>query len=189
MKKMTRSMTATYDISCTAMSWDNVDEDWLRVPRKWDASGISRFMLWNGPVSSVFDIVTFGVLYFVICPACTGGQLFSRISGQEGRALFAALFQAGWFVESMWSQMLVIHMIRTPRLPFVQSRASAPVTLLSLAGIAAATCLPFTTLGGALGLAPLPAAYFAWLVAIVAGYMALATAVKKLYMRRYGEWL
>lgn len=155
MKKMTGSMTATYDISCTAMSWDNVDEDWLRVPRKWDASGISRFMLWNGPVSSVFDIVTFGVLYFVICPACTGGQLFSRISGQEGRALFAALFQAGWFVESMWSQMLVIHM----------------------------------TLGGALGLAPLPAAYFAWLAAIVAGYMALATAVKKLYMRRYGEWL
>ena len=73
MKKMTGSMTATYDISCTAMSWDNVDEDWLRVPRKWDASGISRFMLWNGPVSSVFDIVTFGVLYFVICPACTGG--------------------------------------------------------------------------------------------------------------------
>ena len=152
MKKMTGSMTATYDISCTAMSWDNVDEDWLRVPRKWDASGISRFMLWNGPVSSVFDIVTFGVLYFVICPACMGGQLFSRISGQEGRA-------------------------------------SAPVTLLSLAGIAAATCLPFTPLGGALGLAPLPAAYFAWLAAIVAGYMALATAVKKLYMRRYGEWL
>lgn len=68
-------------------------------------------------------------------------------------------------------------------------RASAPVTLLSLAGIAAATCLPFTPLGGALGLAPLPAAYFAWLAAIVAGYMALATAVKKLYMRRYGEWL
>ena len=178
-----------YDISCTAMSWDNVDEDWLRVPRKWDASGISRFMLWNGPVSSVFDIVTFAVLYFVICPACTGGQLFSRIAGQEGQALFASLFQAGWFVESMWSQMLVIHTIRTPHLPFVQSRASAPVALLSLAGIGIATWIPFTPVGDALGLAPLPAVYFGWLAAIVAGYMALATAVKKLYIRRYGEWL
>ena len=178
-----------YDVSCTAMSWDNVDAEYLRSPRKWDAAGISRFMLRIGPTSSVFDIATFLLMYFVICPAFTGGELYTSLADPASRALYVSIFQTGWFVESMWSQALVIHMLRTPKLPFVQSRAAAPVTLLTLAGSCAVTVIPFTPLGTALGFTALPAAYFLWLAAIVAGYMLLATAVKKSYVRRYGELL
>lgn len=178
-----------YDVSCTAMSWDNVDAEYLRSPRKWDAAGISRFMLRIGPTSSVFDIATFLLMYFVICPAFTGGELYTSLTNPASRALYVSIFQTGWFVESMWSQALVIHMLRTPKLPFVQSRAAAPVTLLTLAGSCAVTVIPFTPLGTALGFTALPAAYFLWLAAIVAGYMLLATAVKKSYVRRYGELL
>lgn len=178
-----------YDVSCTAMSWDNVDAEYLRLPRKWDAAGISRFMLRIGPTSSVFDIATFLLMYFVICPAFTGGELYTSLTDPASRALYVSIFQTGWFVESMWSQALVIHMLRTPKLPFVQSRAAAPVTLLTLAGSFAVTVIPFTPLGSALGFTALPAAYFLWLAAIVAGYMLLATAVKKSYVRRYGELL
>ena len=178
-----------YDVSCTAMSWDNVDAEYLRSPRKWDAAGISRFMLRIGPTSSVFDIATFLLMYFVICPAFTGGELYTSLTDPASRALYVSIFQTGWFVESMCSQALVIHMLRTPKLPFVQSRAAAPVTLLTLAGSCAVTVIPFTPLGTALGFTALPAAYFLWLAAIVAGYMLLATAVKKSYVRRYGELL
>lgn len=178
-----------YDVSCTAMSWDNVDAEYLRSPRKWDAAGISRFMLRIGPTSSVFDIATFLLMYFVICPSFTGGELYTSLTDPASRALYVSIFQTGWFVESMWSQALVIHMLRTPKLPFVQSRAAAPVTLLTLAGSRAVTVIPFTPLGTALGFTALPAAYFLWLAAIVAGYMLLATAVKKSYVRRYGELL
>ena len=178
-----------YDVSCTAMSWENVDAEYLRSPRKWDAAGISRFMLRIGPTSSAFDIATFLLMYFVICPAFTGGELYTSLTDPASRALYVSIFQTGWFVESMWSQALVIHMLRTPKLPFVQSRAAAPVTLLTLAGSCAVTVIPFTPLGRALGFTALPAAYFLWLAAIVAGYMLLATAVKKSYVRRYGELL
>ena len=177
-----------YDVSCMAISWDNVDADYLRVPRKWDASGIGRFMLWMGPTSSVFDIITYLLLYFVLCPALTGLP-FHQIADPALQDRFIALFQTGWFIESMWSQTLVIHMIRTPRLPFLQSRASGPVTLLTFLGIAVVTCLPFSPLAHALSLAALPGAYFLWLAAIILGYMALATAMKQSYIRRFGQWL
>ncbi|MCI2057869.1 MAG: magnesium-translocating P-type ATPase [Oscillibacter sp.] len=178
-----------YDISCTAIPWDNVDREYLRRPRKWDASSISRFMLWMGPTSSVFDIVTYLLMYFVLCPAAVGGRLFGQLTDPAARALYVALFQTGWFVESMWSQTLVIHMIRTPKLPFVQSRASGPVLGLTFAGIAAVTAIPFTPLGAALGLTPLPGAYFGALGGIILCYMLLATLVKNLYVRRCGELL
>ena len=178
-----------YDISCTAISWDHVDREYISQPRKWNASGISRFMLWLGPTSSVFDIACYLLMYFILCPAFTGGLLYSQLTDPARQALYIALFQTGWFVESMWSQTLVIHMIRTPKLPFIQSRASAPVTALTFAGILIVTILPFTPLASALGLVALPAIYFVWLAAIVAGYMLLVTAVKKLYIRRFGELL
>ena len=178
-----------YDLSCGAIPWDHVDSEFLEKPRKWDASSISRFMLWIGPTSSVFDITTYLLLYFVICPLTAGGQLYHQLTDPAARTLYIAVFQAGWFVESMWTQTLVIHMIRTLKLPFLQSRASAPVTLLTLAGIGAVTAIPFTPLGAALGFARLPAVYFAWLALTVAGYMLLATVVKKRYVRRYGELL
>lgn len=178
-----------YDLSCTAIPWDNVDREFLKKPRKWDASSVSKFMLWIGPTSSVFDITTYLLMYFVICPMVTGGQLFHQLTDPAAQALYIATFQAGWFVESMWSQTLVIHMIRTPKIPFVQSRASLPVTLLTFTGIAFVTAIPFTPLGSLLGLAPLPPVYFAWLALTIACYMFLATFMKKMYVRKYGELL
>ena len=178
-----------YDISCTAIPWDNVDAEFLRVPRRWDASNISRFMLTIGPVSSVFDIATYLLMYFVVCPTFTGSVLYHKLTDPAARDLYAAVFQTGWFVESMWSQTLVIHMIRTPKLPFVKSRASLPVMLLTFLGIAVVTVIPFTPIASPLGLSPLPVIYFAWLVAIVVGYMVLATIVKGIYVKVNGELL
>ena len=146
-------------------------------------------MLWIGPTSSFFDIATYLLMYFVLCPMLTGGQLYPQITDPAVREQYVALFQTGWFIESMWSQTLVIHMLRTPKLPFVHSRASAPVTLLTFAGIAAVTLIPFTPIGEALGLTALPLAYFLWLSVLVVGYMILATGMKKVYIRRYGELL
>lgn len=178
-----------YDISCTAIPWDNVDSEYLRKPRKWDASSVGRFMLWIGPTSSVFDITTYLLMYFVICPMVCGGQMFSRITDPAAAGLFIATFQAGWFIESMWSQSLVVHMIRTPKIPFLQSRASAPVILFSFTAIALLTVIPFTPLGEILGLAALPPVYFGWLAGTIICYMILATLVKTRYVRRYGELL
>jgi len=178
-----------YDISCTAIPWDNVDREFLLVPRTWDSSTIGKFMVWIGPTSSVFDIATYVLMYFVICPAACGGQLFQNIADPAMRLKYIALFQAGWFVESMWTQTLVIHMIRTPKIPFIQSRASFPVVSLGLSAILVLTMIPFTPIGAALKLAPLPPVYFAYLALIIAMYMVLVTVVKKIYVRKYGELL
>ena len=186
-----------YDLSCTAIPWDNVDEEFLAVPRKWDASSVGSFMLWIGPTSSIFDWTTYSFLYFVLCPLfVSGGVLYndlpSHFSGAELQRLqdtYVAMFQAGWFVESMWSQTLVIHMIRTPKIPFIQSRASAPLTLLTFTGIAVLTVIPFTAFGRMLGFVALPGAYFAYLFPCILLYMALATVLKKAYVRHFGELL
>ena len=178
-----------YDLSCTAIPWDNVDKEFLMAPRKWDASSIGSFMIWIGPTSSVFDITTYLLMYFIICPAMTGGLLFHQITDPAMQACYVALFQAGWFVESMWSQTLVIHMIRTPKIPFVQSRASLPVVALTFTGISVLTIIPFSSFGKMLGLAALPPVYFAWLALTIVLYMALATLLKKAYVKRYGELL
>ena len=178
-----------YDLSCTAIPWDNVDKEYLSVPRKWDASSIGKFMLWIGPTSSVFDITTYLLMYFVICPMMCGGQLFHQIADPALQAQYIAVFQAGWFVESMWSQTLVIHMIRTPKIPFFQSRASASVTLVTFTGIAVLTMIPFTTFGASIGLGTLPPVYFAWLSATILLYMVLATIAKKAFVWKYGELL
>jgi len=178
-----------YDISCIAIPWDNVDEEFLAIPRKWDASSIGKFMWWIGPTSSVFDITTYALLYFIICPAVVGGQSFREITGPASQALFIAVFHAGWFVESMWTQTLVVHMIRTPKIPFIQSHASAPLTLLTFAGIAVLTAIPFTPFGTSIGLAALPATFFMWLALTVLLYMALVTVFKIIFIKRYGELL
>lgn len=186
-----------YDCSCLAIPWDNVDEEFLRVPRTWDASSVGRFMIWIGPTSSIFDFMTYIFMYFVFCPLFVShGVLFNDLAHvYSGAALgqmqlaYIALFQAGWFVESMWSQTLVIHMIRTPKLPFIQSRASAPVMLLTMTGIALLTAIPFSPLGPTLGLGALPIEYFLFLIPCVLLYMALATSLKKAYVKRYGELL
>lgn len=186
-----------YDLSCTAIPWDNVDEEFIAKPRKWDASSVGSFMIWIGPTSSIFDFTTYIFMYFVFCPLFVSkGILFNDLAAHYSgvelatmQARYIGMFQAGWFVESMWSQTLVIHMIRTPKLPFIQSRASAPVTLLTMTGIAVLTVIPFTPFGAALGLVALPASYFAYLIPCILLYMMLATSLKKAYVRYYGELL
>ena len=161
------------------------------------ASSVGSFMIWIGPTSSIFDFTTYIFMYFVFCPLfVSNGILFNDLAAHYSGAELAAMqaqyigmFQAGWFVESMWSQTLVIHMIRTPKLPFIQSRASAPVTLLTMTGIAVLTVIPFTPFGAALGLVALPASYFAYLFPCILLYMMLATSLKKAYVRCYGELL
>jgi Mg2+-importing ATPase len=178
-----------YDISCIAMPWDNVDVEYLRKPRKWDASSVSSFMLRTGWTSSVFDITTYLLMFFLICPMACGGN-WADIKGDPVlMAKFIAVFQAGWFVESMWSQTLVIHMFRTPKIPILQSRASFPVFAISILGMALLTVIPFTAIGTKIGLASLPGVYFAWLALTIVCYMLLAQWMKHRYVKRYGELL
>jgi len=176
-----------YDISCITIPWDNVDDDFLRIPRNWDASSIGKFMIWLGPTSSVFDIVTYVVLFFWIAPAVAGGAWATL--GPAAKAVFIAVFHAGWFVESLWTQTLVIHLLRSPKIPFLQTRASWQVTWLTSAGILVGTILPFTPLGHAIGLDSLPWYFFPALFVIVALYMALVTVVKIAFVKRFGELL
>jgi len=176
-----------YDISCITIPWDNVDANYLKVPRNWDASSIVKFMVQIGPVSSVFDITTYILMYFVICPMVFGGSFHTL--GAVEQAGFMALFHAGWFVESLWSQTLVIHMIRTPLIPFIESRASWQLTLMTTLGIAVGTIIPYTAFGKALGLMAMPGIYFPCLFVMIFLYMMLATIVKKMFVKRYGELL
>ena len=163
-----------YDISQTAIPFDRMDADYLRRPRKWDASDLSRFMIFIGPISSVFDIATYLVMWHVF--GCDS-------------SVHQSLFQSGWFVEGLLSQTLIVHMIRTRRIPFVQSRASWQVSMMALLTVTAGILIPFTPLGGAIGLEPLPLVYFPWLFGILLSYCMLTQIVKNWYIRRFVKWL
>ncbi|MEG1782515.1 MAG: cation transporting ATPase C-terminal domain-containing protein, partial [Oscillospiraceae bacterium] len=139
------------------------------------------------PTSSVFDILTYGVMFFLICPMVMGGAY--NTLDMPAQISFMMLFQTGWFVESLWSQTLVIHMIRSPKIPFIRSRASWQLTALTTIGIAVGTLIPYTPIGVMLGMSRLPKIYFAFLLVTVLAYMVLATIVKKLFIKRYGELL
>lgn len=180
------ALNLIYDISCISLPWDNVDEEYLKVPRKWDASSIKSFMLWIGPTSSIFDIIAFVALFFVIAPSAVSGNFNDPSIDQ---AHFIAIFNAGWFTVSLWTQTLVIHMIRTAKIPFIQSRASLSVTLMTCLAILIGTVLPFTELGKQLDMAPLPLIFYYWLAAIIVFYMLLMTVVKKIYIKRFKELL
>lgn len=179
-------LNLVYDISCTALPWDRVEEEELHRPAVWESRTIARFMFCFGPVSSLFDILTYVLLYFVLCPAFCGGP-YAALADPAALVQFESLFQTGWFVESIFTQALVIHMLRGKRFPFVHGGASLPVCLFTFGGIALLTALPYTPAGTAVGLCPLPAVYFALLAAVVAGYLALTTLAKHLYIRRYGR--
>jgi Mg2+-importing ATPase len=163
-----------YDVSQLAIPWDTLDADYLARPRRWDAGSVGRFMLCIGPISSVFDYATFLLMYFVFRANVPAAQ---------------ALFQSGWFVEGLLSQTLIVHMIRTERIPFFQSTASWPVLVLTGLIVLAGLGLPFLPLGHFLGLVPLPPAYFGWLMGFLLGYAALTQLVKGWYIRRFGDWL
>lgn len=163
-----------YDISQTTIPFDRMDPEYLKKPRKWDASDLSRFMIFIGPISSVFDILTYLLMWYV----------FSCNSVEH-----QTLFQSGWFIEGLLSQTLIVHMIRTRKIPFIQSRASWQVTGLTLVIIAIGIFIPFSHFGEAIGLQPLPLSYFPWLIGILLSYCVLTQMIKNWYIRRFVRWL
>ncbi|GAA3406979.1 magnesium-translocating P-type ATPase [Paenibacillus hodogayensis] len=163
-----------YDISQLSIPWDRMDKEYLRKPQKWNAKSVSRFMVFIGPISSIFDITTYALMWYV----------FSANSVEH-----QTLFQSGWFIEGLLSQTLIVHMIRTEKIPFIQSRASAPVVLLTAAIMALGVYLPFSGFGASIGLQPLPMAYFPWLVATLLAYCVLTQLVKRWYIRKFNDWL
>ncbi|MCE4052551.1 magnesium-translocating P-type ATPase [Pseudomonas sp. Au-Pse12] len=162
-----------YDFSQLALPWDKMDKEYLAKPRKWDANNIGRFMLWIGPTSSIFDITTFALMWYV----------FAANSVE-----MAALFQSGWFIEGLLSQTLVVHMLRTRKIPFIQSTAALPVMLATGLVMALGIYVPFSPLGSMVGLVPLPWEYFPWLVGTLLSYCVVAQTMKTLYIRRFKQW-
>lgn len=142
-----------YDILCLVLPWDHVDEEICARPLEWSGRTLGRFMRFFGPISSFFDILTFSYLFFVLCPSVCGGS-FASLAGSGEALRFIALFQTGWFLESMWTQVLILHLLRTPRIPLLQSRPSRPVMLVTLLGTLFFTVLTFTPAGSPLGLTP-----------------------------------
>ena len=160
-----------YDVSQVAIPFDNVDDEQIQKPQRWEPTELGRFMLFFGPISSIFDILTFCLMWFVFHATTPDQQ---------------TLFQSGWFVVGLLSQTLIVHMIRTRRIPFLQSRAAWPLILMTGLVMVLGIALPFSPLAGYLQLQALPLSYFPWLVAILAGYMVLTQMVKGFYSRRYG---
>jgi P-type Mg2+ transporter len=163
-----------YDMSQTTIPWDRMDEEFLRAPRQWEAGSIATFMLWIGPISSLFDIATFVILWYGF--------------GADS-SLRQSLFQSGWFIEGLLTQVLVVHIIRTEKMPFIQSRATWPVVSSAVLIMACGIWLPFSPLASALKLQPLPLAYLPWVALILVAYCVLTQLVKRFYIRRFGKWL
>ena len=159
-----------YDTSQTVMTTDNVDAEYIERPKRWDISFVRRFMIIIGPVSSLFDYVTFFTMLFV----------FNAWTN-------AALFQTAWFIESLCSQTLVVLIIRTRRVPFYKSKPSKYLTIMLLSVISFAIIVPYTPVGAFFGFVPPPLAFYLALAGILGAYALLAETVKKLFYRRYGQ--
>jgi Mg2+-importing ATPase len=160
-----------YDISQTAIPFDEMDPEYVKKPRKWEIGGLARFMLFIGPISSIFDYATFALMWFV----------FGAVTIEH-----QSLFQSGWFVEGLLSQTLIVHIIRTSRIPFFQSTAALPLMVMTGVIMAIGLYLPFSLLAPALKMQPLPGVYFFWLAAILLAYAALTQTVKSWFVRKYG---
>ena len=162
-----------YDISQLSLPWDKMDEEFLQKPRKWDAPNIGRFMIWIGPTSSIFDITTYALMWFVFSANSVAAE---------------SLFHSGWFIEGLLSQTLVVHMLRTQKIPFIQSTAAFPVIVMTMLIMAVGIYIPFSPIGSLIGLQPLPWSYFPWLVATLLSYCVVAQIMKKIYIKRFGQW-
>ena len=171
-----------YDFSQTGIPTDNVDSEQIAKPLKWNIANIKRFMVFIGPVSSIFDYATFALMWFFFgCRAFIDPAVES-----VGREAAARLFHTGWFVESLLTQTLIVHIIRTRRVPFIGSRASLPMTLMTVAVMAIGAWLPYSSFASTLGLVPLPPVYWAWIALFLFSYAALTHVVKTWFFKRYG---
>ncbi|MDR2978261.1 MAG: magnesium-translocating P-type ATPase [Rickettsiales bacterium] len=197
------ALNLIYDIVCISLPWDNTESEYIKKPRKWEAKSIGKFMIWMGPTSSLFDITTFIVMLFYFCPKYLGlpfglqyaiwGSGYSDIAithSPQIQAQFVMMFQTAWFVMSLWTQTLVIHMIRSRHLPFGKNRASFLVVLFTFAGIVLGTLIPYIPgVNSVLDMTPLPSEFYLWLALTVIAYMTLVTIFKKIFVKRYGELL
>jgi P-type Mg2+ transporter len=160
-----------YDFSQTGIPFDNVDKEDLVKPPQWKIKNIRRFMIFIGPISSIFDYATYAIMWFVFGANSVENQ---------------ALFQTGWFVESLMTQTLIVHVIRTAKVPFFQSRASLPMLLITATVMCIGMYLPFSPIASSLGFVPLPAIYFFWLAGILTCYCVLTQLVKTWFIKKYG---
>ncbi|MCX8159694.1 MAG: magnesium-translocating P-type ATPase [Candidatus Saccharicenans sp.] len=171
-----------YDFSQTGIPSDRVDEEQISRPRRWDIAGIKKFMIFLGPISSIFDYATFGLMWFFFnCRAYLEPGV-----GSAQKEMLMSLFQTGWFVESLLTQTLVVHIIRTRRIPFLQSRASAHLLVTTLIIMMIGAWLPYSPLAKMLGLVPLPASYWLWIAAFLLTYSVLAHKVKRWFFNKFG---
>jgi Mg2+-importing ATPase len=171
-----------YDVSQIGIPSDRVDAEFTDVPRKWNIRNISRFMVFIGPLSSIFDYATFLLMLFFF--GCIGFLAPEATAGQK--SYWEALFHTGWFVESIFTQTLIVHIIRTRKIPFIQSRASLVMTLFTLGVLAIAAFLPYSPLAPFLGLVPLPAVFWAWLLLFMFLYAVVTHLVKTWFFKRFG---
>lgn len=162
------------DFSQMGIPFDRVDKEYMQKPRRWETKSIRTFMAFMGPLSSLFDILCFIVMW--------------KIIGANTREL-APLFQGGWFVFGTLSQVLVIHMIRTGKIPFIQSMPSMPLVISTFSVVAVAVAVAFTDFAVAIDMMALPLSFVPWLLLMLAGYCLAAQLFKRIYIRRYGEWL
>ncbi|ENG3495079.1 magnesium-translocating P-type ATPase [Acinetobacter baumannii] len=160
-----------YDVSQIVIPFDNVDEELIAKPQRWQPEEVGRFMLVFGPISSIFDMITFGLMWFV----------FSANTPEH-----QTLFQSGWFVVGLLTQTLIVHMIRTAQIPFIQSRAATPLLIMTAVIMCIGIFLPMGPLASYLKLQALPLSYFLYLPVILGAYMCVTQWVKKIYIRRYG---
>lgn len=166
------------DFSQLGIPFDKVDESYVEEPRKWNTKSITRFMLWFGPISSIFDVITFAVMWYVI-PSMLG---LNPIESSR-------MFQAGWFIFGTLSQILIVHVIRTKKIPFIQSNASKPLIGSSLVIGAISLAIAFTKVAVSIDMDKLPLIYLPILAAILVGYMLLTQLIKVIYIKIYDEWL
>lgn len=177
-------LNLVYDISCLTIPWDNVDKEQIKAPLPWETKSIRKFMLWFGPISSILDVVTFGVLFWYLLPKEFGGTAFSVLNvGQQ--AQFIMMFHAGWFVLSMISQTLIIHLIRSEKTPFLKTSASWSLMLSGLIGSALIIALPYTSIGTKMNLMKVPFEFYYWLIGITVVYILLTSVIKKIFIKRY----
>jgi len=170
-----------YDFSQTGIPMDRVDPEQIAKPVRWDIQNIKRFMIWIGPISSIFDYATFALMWFFFKASAYLNPALSLVQ-KDG---LERLFQSGWFVESLLTQTLIVHIIRTRRIPFFQSRASAPMLMTTLAVMAIGAWLPYSPFAGFLGLVPLPAIYWLWIVGFLVTYSILTHKVKRIFLKRF----
>ena len=171
-----------YDVSQVGIPLDNVDAEYTEKPRRWNIRSIQNFMFFIGPISSIFDYATFFLmLYYFNCKAweLPGTSILDKEHYEK-------LFHTAWFVESLVTQTLIVHIIRTRKIPFFQSRASTPMMLTTISIMAIGAWLPFSPLATFLGLVPLPAVFFAWLALFTLLYSVLTHLVKTWFYRRFG---